>query len=691
MTTPRRTTPAGPCDGPAGLPTVPTPRTGQADGDTGHLHVAVVGAGPRGLSVLERILANERAHPAPRRVTIHLVDPAEPGAGQVWRTDQSRLLLMNTVASQVTVYTDDTVTMKGPVEPGPDLYTWARRVVLAAGPGGRFDAATRAEAATLHPDAYPTRAFYGRYLRDAYRHIGRRAPGHCRIAEHRTRAVALRDESGEPGGPQTLTLADGTRLRGLDAVILAQGHLPRRPTPGEAAHSRAAARHGLTYLAPANPADLAGDLDAVPPGQRVLMRGLGLNFFDQIALLTLGRGGRFETRAGHTVYLPSGREPRIYAGSRRGVPHHARGENEKGPSGRHQPRLLTPAALGRLRARRLQGEPVRFTTHLWPLISLEVECVYYETLLRTRHHPAGAGHFTDAYLGAATAPERVRVLDAHGITPADRWDWDLVQHPTGRRHFTGRDHFEHWLLGHLAQDIRQARAGNVSGPLKAALDVLRDLRNEIRLAVDHAGLDGTSYRDELTAWYTPLNAYLSIGPPVSRIEELRALIEAGTVRLLGPGTRVTLDTGAHGTAFTATADHVAAPPVRARVLIEARLPEPDLRHTADPLLHHLLTTGQAAPYRIEDPDGAWESGGLAVTTRPYHTVDARGRAHPRRFAYGVPTEAVHWVTAAGIRPGVDSVILGDSDAIARHVLGLAPARPALPAPGHRTGLLETTP
>jgi hypothetical protein len=33
---------------------------------------------------------------------------------------------------------------------------------------------------------------------------------------------------------------------------------------------------------------------------------------------------------------------------------------------------------------------------------------------------------------------------------------------------------------------------------------------------------------------------------------------------------------------------------------------------------------------------------------------------------------VHWVTAAGIRPGVDSVTLGDSDAIARAVVALPP-------------------
>lgn len=33
---------------------------------------------------------------------------------------------------------------------------------------------------------------------------------------------------------------------------------------------------------------------------------------------------------------------------------------------------------------------------------------------------------------------------------------------------------------------------------------------------------------------------------------------------------------------------------------------------------------------------------------------------------------MHWVTAAGIRPGVDSVTLGDSDAIARAALGVEP-------------------
>ncbi|MHC3470243.1 FAD/NAD(P)-binding protein [Streptomyces sp. 7R007] len=626
--------------------------------------ICVIGAGPRGLSVLERLLANERHTPTHDELLVHVVDPAAPGAGAVWRAEQSRHLLMNTVASQITVYTDDSVRIEGPVEPGPTLHEWAASLALL-GPFGDHDEETLREAARLGPDSYPTRAFYGRYLADCFRRIVAGAPAHVTVRVHRSRALAMADTLGIPGGPQGVRLEDGTRLNSLDAIVLAQGHVPARLTPHEARTASLARIHYLTYVPPANPADL--DLDAVQPGRPVLLRGLGLNFFDHMALFTAGRGGTY-TRGqdGALTYRPSGREPRLYAFSRRGVPYHARGENEKGAHGRHHPRLLTPALVAALRAR----PHLDFTHDLWPLIRKEVESVYYATLLRAHGRGAEEDGFVERFL-AAPADQEAALLDAYAVPPAERWDWERLSRPYGDREFADRDDFRTWLLAHLRADVRAARAGNVSGPLKAALDVLRDLRNEIRLAVDHGGLDGASHRDDLEGWYTPLNAFLSIGPPASRIEEMTALIEAGVLTVTGPGTRVRIDTRAP--AFVADSAQVPGPPVRATVLIEARLPEPDLRRTDDPLLQHLLDTEQAAPYRIPSAGGpAYETGGLAVTERPYRLLDARGRAHPRRFAYGVPTESVHWVTAAGIRPGVDSVTLTDSDAIARAALALPP-------------------
>ncbi|MFF1412281.1 FAD/NAD(P)-binding protein [Streptomyces sp. NPDC058289] len=683
------------------------------------LTVSLVGAGPRGFAVLERLCANERKSPSHRAVTVHVVEPHAPGPGRVWRTEQPRQLLMNTVASQVTVYTDHSVLMDGPVEEGPSLYEWAAELARnAEDPGvqGRFPAEALAEARRLGPDDYPTRAFYGAYLEDAFRAVTAAAPEHVAIVEHRTRAVALTDGAGY-GGPQTLELADGTRLTGLDAVVLSLGHVPARPTRGESALARAAAAHGLTYIAPSNPADV--DLSVVAPGETVFVRGLGLNCFDVLALLTEGRGGTFAREGEALRYRPSGREPKIVAGSRRGVPYHARGENQKGPYERHEPRLLTPQAIDRMHRRAVDGERLHFLTDLWPLIAKEVEGVYYGALLAARGRERQRASFVEHYLAAPDSESEARLLDSAGIAPEDRWDWETLARPYRDRVLRDRADHRAWLLGHLAEDVRQARAGNVRGPLKAALDVLRDLRNEIRLAVDHGKLEGASYRDDLQSWYTPLNAFLSIGPPASRIEELIALIEAGVVEVMGPGVQVhapsavtvtvtvtaadtdtSTDTsadaesdraadpaagvgaGAAPAVFTVTSDVVPGPPVAATALIEARLPEPDLPRTAEPLLRDLLESGQAARHRIEGACGtAYETKGLAVTERPYRLVDAGGRAHPRRFAYGVPTEAVHWVTAAGSRPGVNSMTLGDADAIACAVLALSGAPRTARPPG----------
>ena len=618
------------------------------------VEICVVGAGPRGLSVLERLCANERAAPTHDEVIVHVVDPAAAGSGAVWRPDQSRHLLMNTVASQITVYTDESSRIAGPIEPGPSLYEWARSLAQLGAPGDH-DEETLAEARSLGQDTYPTRAFCGRYLHDAFEQVVAGAPEHVTVRVHRSRAVALADTHGVPGGPQGVRLEDGTRLHGLDAVVLALGHVPAKPSVREARTASLARIHHLTYLTPANPADL--DLDGIRPGEKVLLRGLGLNFFDFMALFTTGRGGRFEREDGRVRYRASGREPVLYASSRRGVPYHARGENQKGAYGRYLPRLLTPEHIAGLRSR---SAPVRFTEDLWPLIAREVESVYCAALLEEADREA----FVTAYLAGDDS-----VLDRYGIEAAQRWDWERLANPHRGREFTGRGDFHSWLVDYLTEDVQAAKRGNVDGPLKAALDVLRDLRNEVRLAVDHGGLDGNSHRDELEGWYTPLNAFLSIGPPASRIEEMIALIEAGVLTVTGPGTVICLDV--EDPAFVSASAVVPGPPVRARVLIEARLPEPDLRRTEDPLLAHLLDTDQAAPYRIAGVHGtSYETGGLAVTERPYRLIDGRGQAHPRRFAYGVPTESVHWVTAAGIRPGVDSVTLADSDAIARDVLAL---------------------
>jgi hypothetical protein len=320
------------------------------------------------------------------------------------------------------------------------------------------------------------------------------------------------------------------------------------------------------------------------------------------------------------------------------------------------------------------------------MIDHEVRTVYYATLVRERRCDVDAEEFTATFAMADPADVPLtgdplaieesdgqrKVLAKFGIGPDQGWDWRKLAAPYTDDDLASTDRFRRWLRSYVEMEVREAGKGNVTGPLKAALDVLRDLRNEIRLLVDHGGLSGDSYRDDLQRWYMPLNAYLSIGPPAERIEQFGALMDAGLLEVLGPDLRVDCSDG-HFVAHSGACPDRA---VRAATLIEARLSETDLHRTTDRLLRTLLVRGHCRQYRIPVRGGDhYVARGVAVTQRPYRVLDVADRPHDRRFAFGVPTESVHWATAAGIRPGVNSVILGDADAIARACLRIAAEHP----------------
>src|SRR5689334_8689723 len=119
--------------------------------------VALVGAGPRAVGLLERLAVN--ADPGGMLV-VHVVDPYPPGAGRTWRLDQPQSLRMNSRAGEVTMFTDDSVTCEGPIRYGPTLHEWACTV------GARgADRGLAAEARRLAPGDFASRRLAGEYLR----------------------------------------------------------------------------------------------------------------------------------------------------------------------------------------------------------------------------------------------------------------------------------------------------------------------------------------------------------------------------------------------------------------------------------------------------------------------------------------------------------------------------------------------
>jgi hypothetical protein len=63
------------------------------------IRIAVIGLGPRGLSMLERLCANASVIlPAGYELLLHLIDPHAGNGGRVWRDNQNPVLLINAVA-----------------------------------------------------------------------------------------------------------------------------------------------------------------------------------------------------------------------------------------------------------------------------------------------------------------------------------------------------------------------------------------------------------------------------------------------------------------------------------------------------------------------------------------------------------------------------------------------------------------
>lgn len=628
--------------------------------EAGPLRICIVGAGPRGTVALERICANAPGLVGTTPVEVHVVDPHPPGGGRVWQAGQSRRLLMNTVSGDVTVFTDRTVTCEGPLTSGPTQYQWARMV--AEGQVTDVSEETKAEAADMAPWSYASRAFQGEYLGWAFARIARDAPAGVRVQVHRTRATSVTDA---PDGTQRVSLEGRDLPLEADAVILAQGHYDVAPTDKQAEFAAFASRHGLHYVPPSSPAE--ADLAPIGAGRPVVLRGLGLNFYDYMALLTEGRGGRFVPRAdGGLTYVPSGDEPVVHAGSGRGVPYRARAEVRQEIVPRYQARFLSAEEIARLRGGAGTGR-TDFMRDLFPLVSKEVAWNYYQALLRSAD-PAGHARLLAEYPRHAWgSPEMEALLSELVPDPELRWDWDVLDRPADRREFEGPADFREWILGVLDEDLRHSDLGPATSVVKAAAAVMRDLRDEVRQVISHRGLSGASYRDHIDRWFSGLNNYAASGPPATRVRQLRALVEAGVVRLLGPDMRVTADEASG--AFVVDSPQVPGAAVSVTALVEAHLPVTDVRRATDPLLASLLSSGGCRAHLIPDATGpGYETGGLDVTDVTFQVIDRQGTPHPARFSYGPPVESVQWVTAIGARPHVNSRTLLQGDSIARSCL-----------------------
>ncbi|WP_329424969.1 FAD/NAD(P)-binding protein [Streptosporangium sp. NBC_01495] len=571
--------------------------------------IAVVGAGPTGTCLVERICANAADLLGWPSLDVHVIDPHPPGGGRVWRHDQPDLLWMNSTAADVTLFTDESVRCEGPIRPGPTLAEWL------GGDPGRF----------------ASRPAQNGYLSHVFRHAVANAPRGVRVHVHAARAVDLADV---PGG-QTVTLEDGRTIE-ADAVILAQGHGDVTPTREENALAGLAARGGLRYLPTGYAADL--DLDGIPAGEPVIMRGMGLAFVDLMVLLTSGRGGRFVREYdGELVYLPNGREPLLHVGSRRGVPYHSKTGYPFTGARPPVPRFLTREALG-------EG-PWNFRRDVWPLVAKELAFAYYHELITAHPKRAKLGweEFEEGFAAEEWRSLGMRRLVREAVPRhLDRLDFDRLDRPLDGIRFGDQAGLQKWMHGYLAVDLQR--------------------RSDPAHSADHAMILGLLSVYGVLAelgvsdpWFGGFFSYVASGPPGPRLEELRALARAGVVTFLGADLKVD-----HHDGRWRAQSPTAPGGVTATTLVEARLPAPSVSRAVDPLITALRDRGE-----LDE-----ESGLVNVRPADRRLLDRSGTPHPRRFAFG-PWVVGGRATGGFARPRLNAPLFRHADALARIVLSEA--------------------
>jgi uncharacterized NAD(P)/FAD-binding protein YdhS len=585
------------------------------DGVRPMIEMAIVGLGSWGLCVMERTV--RRAWRVRTPVRLHLVEPSQLGGG-VYAAEQPDFLVLNNACGQLSLYAAPDGDALPPYYVG--LHQWA------VGCGYRwvgYECRIGAEGDPILPTDYLPRRLMGEYLAWFYDMLVAEAPPNLEIIRHYSAAV---DISPALRGRESVLLDNGVTLS-VDHVVLTSGHTWNHERGDDG---------GVRYLQ-AYPIE---SLDqSVPAGSSLAVAGMGLVGYDVLSALTIGRGGTYEDRgdrADRLRYVPSGREPIITLYSRSGAPYCAKSATGVDPYGQYQPVVCTPeefAALtnpGGSRARR----HVDFRAELLPLIFAEMQARYY---IQSALLDGGDDESTEV-----RKVLRQGWLDGHYEKIVDALELRYGRFDPAAHLFAGTDQqytsaadYQGQVYDMIEADLTEAlRPGG--SPVKAAQEVLRILRDQLRSVIEFGGLSLDSYVEFRSNIRGRINR-LEAGVPPMRSQQLLALLDAGVARIpLGPSPEVAacpdgvrLSSTALDESATVTVDGV----------VRGYLDMPLLARSGSPLLNRLYANGRLTQLSYGDTP----VGSVAINEE-FHPYDTEGRLQSNISVLGVLTEGVRYFT-----------------------------------------------
>jgi len=575
---------------------------------------AIIGLGSWGLCVLERTVS--RARHVDTSVRVHVVEPGQLGGG-VYSAAQPDYLILNNPCGQLSLYAapDHDEDLQYAI----GLYEWAfqqgyRRV------GYEYKVGSVGE--TILATDYLPRRLMGEYLAWFYEALIAYTPSNLEIVRH---YAAATDITPELGGRETVWLSDGSKLT-VDHVVLTSGHTLNEEDVSNPKEVRYLRPYPVEYFE-----------SAVAPTEPVAIAGMGLVGYDLITALTIGRGGDYKDDGDRKLYVPSGREPDIYLYSRSGVPYCAKSEHGVDPTGDYLPIVCTPEAFREMT--NPAGSPLRrrvdFRNDLLPLLYAEMQVRYYVHSALRRSGVAAATLVRDQLETNWIAGTFGRAIDRLEPTYGS-FDPASVVFADDGAHFESGASYQSHLYEMVESDLNEALMVGGS-PVKAAQEVTRILRDQMRGVIEYGGLSMRSFIDFQSNIRGRINR-IEAGPPPIRSQQLLGLLDAGIVSApFGPCPDVTTtDDGKVrirstmlSEPFGTTVNHV----------VRGHLDLPSLARSSSPLLSRLYTKGRLTQFSY----GGTTVGSVAISEN-FHPYDAEGRIQASLSLLGVLTEGVRYFT-----------------------------------------------
>lgn len=547
--------------------------------------VAIIGAGPKGLYGLERLLANLSEVTLDEEVEIHMFNRCSFfGAGDIYRHDQPEYLLMNYANGFINAWPNQAP--KPIVDHPLSFVEWLKK-----------------QERNVSGNEFSSRSRVGEYLCSAFEELKKNLPRNVRLLQHTQEVCDI-----EKKGGAFWIKTENEAYVDIQHTLLATGH--SRP-------QKEAFSDQNTFVEFVYP--VQEKLSHVTPNSKVAIKGIGLTFIDTVLALTEGRGGRFNQTEAGFKYVKSGNEPIVlYPFSKSGLPMMPRSGTFGLPS---QPLYyFTPENLCTNKG---DKDKYDFEKDILPLIKAEIKYAYYRMLFQQYNqylHPFKDIQKIESEIDAFHERHPIEKPFSFNTLFNPLNDWKADRHEQ--------------ILNYVRLSIREGEKGEEGSPLAHAAGTWRRISNDFNELYSFGGLSPKSHRVFLSDFMGQFNR-VAYGPPIENMKKIMALAEAG---LIDFSFAHQPNVNAYNSFYVLTLEDGSE--LKVDYLIDARIPKTDMVSNP-PKLYQKLIDNELATIYNNGSDGCDSfSPGCIHISREGHPINALGEEIKQITLTGTPTEGI---------------------------------------------------